>query len=303
MFKKLNTLFTINLVLMTACSPAAVRQTTQPTNATITKPPVPVASGVENIPAKYRGRLKLFVLMGQSNMSGRGEVPEELKHTNPQVYLFGNDYQWKLAEEPVDSAEGQVDMVSEDGDAGISPSLGFAETLLGTKPEWAIGLIPCAKNSTSLLDWEPDDDPKTLYGSCWRRIMQAAQMGTVEGILFYQGETDAIDPDYYDKLNIERNILPAEQWAEKFGEFVAAWRRDLGIPDLPVVFAQIATTATDEEALNWDLIKEQQASVDLPYVRMITTEDLELGDAVHLTAESYLEVGRRFAEAYLEIIQ
>ena len=303
MFKNLNTLFTIVLVLITACNPVALGWTPELTEASTTKPPVPVASGVENIPAEYRGKLKLFVLMGQSNMSGRGEVPEELKHTNPQVYMFGNDYQWKLAEEPVDSAEGQVDMVSEDRDAGISPSLSFAETLLGSRPEWVIGLIPCAKNSTSLLDWAPDDDPKTLYGSCWRRIMQAAQMGTVEGMLFYQGETDAIDPDYYAKLNIERNILPAEQWAEKFGEFVAAWRRDLGIPDLPVVFAQIATTATDEEALNWDLIKKQQASVDLPYVRMITTDDLELGDAVHLTAESYLEVGRRFAETYLDIIQ
>ena len=302
MFKRLNTLFTIVLVLITACNPAALRPTPLPTEATANKPPVPVANGVENIPAEYRGKLKLFVLMGQSNMSGRGEVPEELKHTNPQVYLFGNDYQWKLAEEPVDSAEGQVDMVSEDRDAGISPALSFAETLLGAKPEWAIGLIPCAKGSTSLLNWVPDDDPKTLYGSCWRRIMQAAQMGTVEGMLFYQGETDAIDPDYYAKQNIERNILPADQWAEKFAEFVAAWRRDLGIPDLPVVFAQIATTATNEEALNWNLIKEQQAAVDLPYVRMITTDDLELGDAVHLTAESYLEVGRRFAEAYLEII-
>ena len=51
--------------------------------------------------------------------------------------------------------------------------------------------------------------------------------------------------------------------------------------------------------INWEVIKEQQASVDLPNVRMIKTDDLELGDAVHLTVESYLEVGRRFAEAYL----
>ena len=199
--------------LLTACS--LHHQQTSHRQADTTEPAQPnrppCASTEEAIPAELRGKLKLFVLMGQSNMSGRGAVPEELKHTNPRVYLFGNDYQWKLAEEPVDSAVGQVDMVSEDRDAGISPSLSFAEFLLGSKPDWAIGLIPCAKNSTSMLDWVQNDDPKSLYGSCFKRILQAAPMGSVEGILFYQGETDAIDADYYASLKINRKILPAER--------------------------------------------------------------------------------------------
>jgi len=294
MFRKLSNLLSICLALLTACSPARNNKANMPTS-----PVSPDPYGSENIPAEYRGKLKLFVLAGQSNMSGRGTVPEWLKHTNPQVYMFGNDYQWKLAEEPVDSAVGQVDMVSEDRDAGISPALSFAETLLGSRPDWVIGLIPCAKNSTSLLDWQPNDDPKSLYGSCWHRIQLATQMGTLEGILFYQGEADANDPNYYP----QRKILPAEQWAEKFSELVAAWRRDLGNPNLPVVFAQLATHQDAKHFINWEVIKEEQESVHLPNVSMIKTDDLVLGDAVHLSMESYLEVGRRFAEGYLDIIK
>ena len=58
-----------------------------------------------------------------------------------------------------------------------------------------------------------------------------------------------------------------------------AWRSDLGIPSLPFVFAQLAIHASEESIPNWDVIKEQQASVDLPNVAMIKTDDLELGDA------------------------
>ena len=163
----------LGIYWLRADPPADPTRQASPAKATAALTP----SGATAIPAEYQGKLKLFILAGQSNMSGRGEVPGDLKHTNPRVYLFGNDYQWKLAEEPVDSAVGQVDMVSEDRDAGMSPSLSFAETLLGSKPEWAIGLIPCAKSSSSLLDWRQNDDPKSLYGSCLKRIQQAAANG------------------------------------------------------------------------------------------------------------------------------
>lgn len=70
-----------------------------------------------------------------------------------------------------------------------------------------------------------------------------------------------------------------------------------------MVFAQIAAAASSEDVPNWDVIKEQQASVDLPYLYIIIIEDLEPGDAMHLSAESYIEVGRRLAQVYLLIIK
>jgi hypothetical protein len=36
---------------------------------------------------------------------------------------------------------------------------------------------------------------------------------------------------------------------------------------------------------------------------MITTDDLALRDVVHFTSESYQTIGKRFAEAYVNLIQ
>ena len=54
----------------------------------------------EVIPENFQGKLSLFILAGQSNIAGRGEMPE-FQQTNSNVFVFGNDYRWKVALEPV----------------------------------------------------------------------------------------------------------------------------------------------------------------------------------------------------------
>ena len=55
-------------------------------------PPVPTVNTEDGIPEELQGKLSLFILAGQSNIAGRGEVPESEQHTNPRVFVFGNDY-------------------------------------------------------------------------------------------------------------------------------------------------------------------------------------------------------------------
>ena len=55
------------------------------------------------IPQAYRGQMSLFILAGQSNMVGWAPVPEEEK-TDPRIYVFSNDYRWRVAGEPIDDA-------------------------------------------------------------------------------------------------------------------------------------------------------------------------------------------------------
>jgi hypothetical protein len=45
------------------------------------------------IPEAFRGKMQLFLLAGQSNMSGRGRLPDEKPEPNPKIFVFGNDYQ------------------------------------------------------------------------------------------------------------------------------------------------------------------------------------------------------------------
>ena len=73
---------------------------------------------------------------------------------------------------------------------------------LGPKGPWvvaefadmAIGLIPCAKGGSLIHDWRRNLDDNTLYGSCLKRARAASLMGNVAGLLYFQGEIDAVDP-------------------------------------------------------------------------------------------------------------
>lgn len=243
------------------------------------------------VPAVHQGRLALYVLAGQSNMSGRAEVPAA-QAAAPRVYVFGNDYRWRPGMEPVDAPEGQVDVVSLDTKAGYGPALAFARAMTEADPETAVGLIPCAKGATIIEEWQRSPSDATLYGSCLKRIRAAEPMGTLAGLLFFQGESDT-------HRGAEYHGVPRRphRWREKFERYVNDVRRDLGRPDLPVVFAQIGVHASPERYVNWEAVQQQQAAVDLPRTRMITTDDLTLRDRVHYDAASYDTVGRRFAEA------
>ncbi len=250
------------------------------------------------VPANFQGKMSLFILAGQSNMSGSGKLTAASSVTHPRVFVFGNDYRWHLGKEPIDSPNGQVDHVSEDKSAGVSPGMAFATELLKYDPELIVGLIPCAKWGSSIQQWQKNLSEDTLYGSCLKRAYAASPMGEIKGLLFFQGESDALNP----QADPSRKFFP-NQWADKFVRLVKDFRQDLGQPDLPVVFAQISTTTDPEKLPNWETVKAQQETVQLPATGMITTDDLALQDHVHLTTESYLIVGKRFAKAFWQLTQ
>ena len=239
--------------------------------------------------AAHPARPLLFILAGQSNMSGRGEVPVGATPVEG-ITVFGNDYRRYPALEPVDAPQGQVDAVSLDKDAGFSPSLAFAEALARAHPGLRIELIPCAKGATIIEEWQRSLSDTTLYGSCLKRVRAASTQGDLAGMLFFQGESDGHKGALYH--GVPRH---PDTWAAYFERFVNDFRRDLGRPDLPIVFAQIGPNADPERYINWQAVQEQQASTSLPGVAMIRTQDLALRDRVHFDTPSYGEIGRRFA--------
>ena len=117
-------------------------------------------------------------------------------------------------------------------------------------------------------------------------------MGTVNGILFFQGEADAIDPQQFPALQPD-----AEAWAEKFATFAYNFRSDIGNPRLPLVYAQIGQPEDLEGLPNWGAVQAQQESIQIPDAAMITTKDLPM-DGIHFTVDSYQTIGQRFAEAF-----
>jgi hypothetical protein len=250
-----------------------------------------------DLPVEDYGQLALFLLIGQSNMSGRGSVESvDAPRPHPSIYTFNKDFRWHPAVEPLGTMPNEVDPIAKDGGTGVGPGLAFARHLVEAQPSLKIGLIPCARGASSIGEWHPHYGQNTLYGACLKRVRAASVAGHVAGILVSQGESDADDPDLY-----PGRPLSAKNWATQFEKLVTALRTDLGNDNIPLVYAQLGTHPGPVQLPHWEEVRQQQANARLHAARMISTEDLELDSEAHYETKSYLEIGRRFATAYLSL--
>jgi|GEM_PF-622980 len=237
--------------------------------------------------------MDIYLLMGQSNMSGRGhleDLPDAAK-TASGIWLYGNDGVWRQATEPLDNATGQIDPVSGDGDkAGVGPGLSFARTL-PTPENSAIALVPCAKGGSSLSQWTPNPDRTRLYGSCMARAREASAKGRIAGVLWYQGETDAEKP--------EATAL----WPERMVTLVAQVRHDLGDTCLPWVIVGLSDQPDPQKwprpTVGWAEVQAAQKALPAKIVRLGYVSAASLahnGDDIHLNTASQLILGPQLAK-------
>lgn len=249
----------------------------------------------------------LWILAGQSNMQGVGRV-SELPPPMPTVNMFTMDDRWAPAREPLhtlfesrDEAHWQG-LVPKDKTLEeilpahrkaarspqartVGPGLPFAWELyrLTGVP---IGVIPCARGGTSLEQWSPEKKGQgggSLYGAMLRR---AAAAGRVRGILWYQGESDTGKPE------------TSDTYLDRFCDFVAAARSDLGDPGLCFLYVQLGRFIypPNTEA-GWDTVREAQrlAEAKLGRAAVVPAIDGTLVDLIHLDTAAQIRVGQRLA--------
>lgn len=239
------------------------------------------------VPATPDSNLAIYVLAGQSNMSGRDPtIPTDLPKNKGHLWNYTNAGAWQAAQEPVDDATDQVYAVSIDKTAGVGPGLSFADNLYSAYPHRDIGLVPCAKGGSTIEEWQRNLATDSLYGSCLARIREAQKHGAIEGVLFYQGESDTY------------SFGDADKWPNQFRQMVDSLRADLNDSSLPVVFAQLAIVLppTADRLPAWDHLKTLQGGISKYKVAMVRTDDLSLYDAIHLDTPSQVELGKRFAQ-------
>lgn len=233
----------------------------------------------------------VFILAGQSNMSGRG-LPSDLtdaeRTPDPAIRLYGNDGRWHDAVDPLDDAAGQIDAVSADVQAAVGPGLFFARALHRVRFR-PIVLVPCAKGGSAIGQWTPGGARDTLYGSCIARAREAG--GHLAGILWYQGETDAEHPRE-----------AAAGWRDAFAGLMRAFRSDLAVPHLPVVLVQIADAPGPPDGSakypSWGMIQQQQARRLIGCSTMVSATGLPLKeDQLHLTTAAQRVLGAKLAGA------
>jgi hypothetical protein len=237
--------------------------------ATLSVPSEGLAAGRGPSTAPARGPTPLVetvLLMGQSNMVGRDRPVDD--SPDARVRAFVGDG-WRIAIEPLHGG-------------GYGPGVAFGHRLVADSPVQGVRLIACAEGSSSMARWLPTGD---LYQACLAELRRTRR--TASGALFYQGESDA------------GALETATAWGQRFHAMVQGLRRDTGNPHLPVVFAQLGTT--NRPAPFWSVVKASQATVSLPQVAMIRTEDLPVFDGLHLTVGAQRVVGCRFAREYARL--
>lgn len=143
--------------------------------------------------------------------------------------------------------------------------------------------VQCAVGGTYLVRWLPEGD---LYQRCMSLIPDTSK---VKGVFFMQGESDASqqEPGTFDPRTPD--------WGNQFTRMVNQMRVQLGNPNLPVVFGQLGNTTRNFPF--WQDIKNQQASVCIHNVQMVTTDDQAVYDGEHFTQDGYKVIADRMARA------
>ena len=244
------------------------------------------------LPCSAQTDLYLIALMGQSNMSGRGELselPAGFPANPAKIWTFTNAYKWEPATEPVDSAVGQVDVVSMDRRAGVGPSLALADAFVSLHPNTSVGLIPCARGATKISAWLRTDSEQphdTLFGSCVNRIKTVSPAkGKLRAVIFWQGGSDSIKWE------------EAVKWERSFETFVTDLRRDLESPNLPIIMVTLGTKLTSANKYPyWEIVRSQQNAVNIPGVTKIEADGFERKeDGIHFTTKGELAFGKVLA--------
>jgi hypothetical protein len=238
-------------------------------------------------PCGGQTNLYLIALMGQSNISGRGELselPAEFPKNPTKIWTFTNAYKWEPAREPVDSPEGQVDAVSQDRRAGVGPSLALADAFVSLHPNTSVGLIPCARGATRISEWQKATRApprESLFGSCINRIKTVSPAnGKLRAVIVWQGGSDASRQE------------DALKWKERFTTFVTNLRAELDSPNLPIIMVMLGEKKVANKYPYWHVVREQQHAVDIPGVIKIEADGYERKeDGIHFTTKGQLAFG------------
>ncbi len=258
-----------------------------------TKPPLE-AVDITKLP-EGNTQLDLFLLMGQSNMKGRGVMPEEPKRDPRIVMMHLKDDQWYLARHPL-HLTGDAKTFQGHDNAGVGPGLAFAEAMAAANPKAAIGLVPCAVGGSSIKLWQKG---AKLYEEALSRAKLALKTtalvkARIRGVIWLQGEANA---------NPEE--LPLH--AERLRAMIEALRADLVLPELPFIACTIGEMKPEPLLANLKAMNENQLALpkNVPHTACVDARDLKthIGDAVHFDTAAQNEIGKRFATKLINLMK
>ena len=235
-----------------------------------------------------REKFHLFLLVGQSNMAGRGKVTEEDKKPHANVLMLNKEGEWVPAVDPM-----HFDKKS----AGVGLGKTFGIEIAKTNPDITIGLIPCACGGSPISTWEPGgfhgQTKSHPYDDSIKRAKIALESGELKGILWHQGESDS-------------SPGKAEVYEKKLHELIARFRKELDVPDVPFIAGQMGQFAERPWSDSKKIVDGVHQSLPdkVANTAFVNSDGLKhKGDKVHFDADSMREFGRRYAAAFAAMVK
>ena len=225
--------------------------------------------------------MKSFLLIGQSNMAGRGFVHEVPSIYNERIEMLRNG-RWQMMTEPI-NYDRPV--------AGVSLAASFAEAWCRMNPDEKIGLIPCAEGGSSIDEWETEG---VLFRHAVSEAKFAVENSELAGILWHQGESDSDSGKY-------------KTYYEKLYRLVTDLREALNAADIPFIIGglgdYLGKTAFGAGCIEYERINQelQRFAEENPCCYFVTAKGLTAHpDGIHIYAVSQRKFGLRYFEAYSE---
>lgn len=214
-----------------------------------------------------------ILLIGQSNMAGRGLVEEAIGVDNTHIKILRNG-RWQKMFRPVNPDRRF---------SGVNLGESFAERY-AQEHGVDVGLIPCADGGTRIAQWAPGS---LLFDNAVYQARLAMRTSTIAAILWHQGESDSRDDRY---LTYGKNL----------SVMLTALRKELGLEDVPVILGGMGDYLDDYEpggCSQWRQINGELEKVAArePLCGFASAEGLTPNpDNLHFSAKALHEFGLRY---------
>lgn len=227
----------------------------------------------------------LYLLIGQSNMAGRGEMDPQATEPHPRVLALDRNNRWLPATDPI-----HFDKPI----AGVGPGLTFGKVMADHALSARIGLIPCAVGGSPISTWQPggywEQTGSHPYDDAIARTQFAQQSGSLRGILWHQGESDSNEQD-------------AEQYLDRLETLIARLRSALIGPDVPFIAGALGEFVVARNP--WAQVVNDSL-LNLPgrvkWTACVSADGLDhKGDHLHFDTASARERGQRYAKAMIQL--
>ena len=227
-----------------------------------------------------------FLMIGQSNMAGRGEFSDVAPIENYKCRMLRMG-RWQKMSEPINPDR---EILDGEYHSGVSLAASFADEVsrhFGIQ----VGLIPCADGGTGISQWMPGE---ILYDHAVMMARLAMRTSRLCGIIWHQGETDCKTED---TLSV---------YGEKFISLMNSLRSDLGVGNIPIIIGELAESIGER----WDMDDRPKRMNELfyrlaeklPACAVVSADTLTLKpDGLHFDSRSLRIFGVRYAQKYIQL--